>query len=177
MFWYTYLFLNFLSVLAGFLTLFSSSTVNLLLLIVIITFFQGLNLLLLGANMLSLYLIIIYLGAIVILFSFMVLFINWEEEIKRFRTKIKVILLFMAILLSNIPLILTVDLNSYIFNYQRLLNFKEEVLNNTIDSIGYVSNILYGTYLITLLTMVLILSLGLLLVIRLVLNKNTKEYV
>ena len=83
----------------------------------------------------------------------------------------------MAILLSHIPLILTVDLNSYIFNYQRLLNFKEEVLNNTIDSIGYVSNILYGTYLITLLTMVLILSLGLLLVIRLVLNKNTKEYV
>jgi hypothetical protein len=83
----------------------------------------------------------------------------------------------MAILLSHIPLILTVDLNSYIFNYQKLLNFKEEVLNNTIDSIGYVSNILYGTYLITLLTMVLILSLGLLLVIRLVLNKNTKEYV
>nr|YP_010889924.1 NADH dehydrogenase subunit 6 [Diphyes dispar]WJJ69884.1 NADH dehydrogenase subunit 6 [Diphyes dispar] len=177
MFWYTYLFLNFLSVLAGLLTLFSSSTVNLLLLIVIITFFQGLNLLLLGANMLSLYLIIIYLGAIVILFSFMVLFINWEEEIKRFRTKIKVILLFMAILLSHIPLILTLDLNSYIFNYQKLCNFKEEILNNTTDSIGYVSNILYGTYLITLLTMVLILSLGLLLVIRLVLNKNTKEYV
>ena len=58
-----------------------------------------------------------------------------------------------------------------------MLIFKEEILNNTTDSIGYVSNILYSTYLITLLTMILILSLGLLLVIRLVLNKNTKEYV
>ena len=101
MFWYTYIFINFLSVFAGLLTLFSSSTINLLLLMVLITFFQGINLLLLGANMLSLYLIIIYLGAIVILFSFMVLFINWEEEIKNFKTSLKIMFFVTGMLITH----------------------------------------------------------------------------
>lgn len=173
MFWFTYLFLNFLSVFAGLLSLFSSSTINLLLLIVIITFFQGINLLLLGANMLSLYLIIIYLGAIVILFSFMVLFINWEEETNNFKTSLKVFFFIMAIILSHTPLALTLNNNSHEFNNSKILLLKKEINNSNLGSIEYTSSVFYSVYLIILFTMVLILSLGLLLVIRLVLNKDT----
>ena len=174
MFWYTYLFINFLSVFAGLLTLFSSSTINLLLLIVLITFFQGINLLLLGANMLSLYLIIIYLGAIVILFSFMVLFINWEEEIKNFKTNLKIMVFFTGILMSHIPLILVLDNNSHEFNNDKILLLKKEITNNTLSSIEYASSVFYSVYLIILFTMVLILCLGLLLVIRLVLSEDSR---
>lgn len=173
MFWYTYLFINFLSVFAGLLTLFSSSTINLLLLMVSITFFQGINLLLLGANMLSLYLIIIYLGAIVILFSFMVLFINWEEEIKNFKTSLKIMFFVTGVLITHIPLIFVLN-NSYEFNNDKILLLKKEITNNTLSSIEYASGVFYSVYLIILFTMVLILCLGLLLVIRLVLNKDSK---
>ena len=174
MFWYTYLFINFLSVFAGLFTLFSSSTINLLLLIVLITFFQGVNLLLLGANMLSLYLIIIYLGAIVILFSFMVLFINWEEEIKNFKTNLKIMVFVTGTLMSHIPLILVLDNNSHEFNNDKILLLKKEITNNTLSSIEYASSVFYSVYLIILFTMVLILCLGLLLVIRLVLNEDSR---
>lgn len=174
MFWYTYIFINFLSVFAGLLTLFSSSTINLLLLMVLITFFQGINLLLLGANMLSLYLIIIYLGAIVILFSFMVLFINWEEEIKNFKTSLKIMFFVTGVLITHIPLILVLNNNSYEFNNDKILLLKKEITNNTLSSIEYASSVFYSVYLIILFTMVLILCLGLLLVIRLVLNKDSK---
>ena len=174
MFWYTYLFINFLSVFAGLLTLFSSSTINLLLLMVSITFFQGINLLLLGANMLSLYLIIIYLGAIVILFSFMVLFINWEEEIKNFKTSLKIMFFVTGVLITHIPLIFALNNNSYEFNNDKILLLKKEITNNTLSSIEYASGVFYSVYLIILFTMVLILCLGLLLVIRLVLNKDSK---
>lgn len=174
MFWYTYLFINFLSVFAGLLTLFSSSTINLLLLMVLITFFQGINLLLLGANMLSLYLIIIYLGAIVILFSFMVLFINWEEEIKNFKTSLKIMFFIVGVLITHIPLILALNNNSYEFNNDKILLLKKEITNSTLSSIEYASSVFYSVYLIILFTMILILCLGLLLVIRLVLNKDSK---
>ena len=174
MFWYTYIFINFLSVFAGLLTLFSSSTINLLLLMVLITFFQGINLLLLGANMLSLYLIIIYLGAIVILFSFMVLFINWEEEIKNFKTSLKIMFFVTGVLITHIPFIFVLNNNSYEFNNDKILLLKKEITNNTLSSIEYASSVFYSVYLVILFTMVLILCLGLLLVIRLVLNKDSK---
>ena len=174
MFWYTYLFLNFLSVFAGLLTMYSSTTINLLLLIVIITFFQGINLLLLGANLISLYLMIIYLGAIVILFSFMVLFINWEEQIKTLKSTLKIISFLIGIVFTHIPLVLSLDSNPLRMSTKKIESFGSQIINGTIDSINYLSNVFYSIYLLILVIMILILFLGLLLVIRLVLNKEHK---
>jgi len=87
-------FLSICSCLFIFLCILTNSTIILLLNIIFIIFIQGLNLLLLGINIFSIYLIIIYIGAIVILFSFMILFINWIEEKNQIGLKKKIIISF-----------------------------------------------------------------------------------
>ena len=79
----TYIFIlltNMIIIVTSIIFLSTNESVNKLISFVIIVFFQGLILLSLGSNILSLFLIIIYVGAIAILFCFMIYFINMQKE-------------------------------------------------------------------------------------------------
>lgn len=79
---------------------FSRTTVQLLLVVVGIVFLQGLLLISIGSSMIGSYLMIIYIGAIVILFAFCILFIN-SKELTENNTGIikKLSSLFLALIL------------------------------------------------------------------------------
>ena len=104
----------------------------------------------------------------------MVLFINWEEQIKTLKSTLKIISFLIGIIFTHIPLVLSLDSNPLRMSTKKIESFGSQIINGTIDSINYLSNVFYSIYLLILVIMILILFLGLLLVIRLVLNKEHK---
>jgi NADH:ubiquinone oxidoreductase subunit 6 (subunit J) len=62
--------------------IYANTTIQLLLVVIVVVFLQGLILLSLGNSIIGSYIIIIYIGAIVILFAFCILFINTKELVK-----------------------------------------------------------------------------------------------
>lgn len=92
--------LSFLSILLAVVGIFSHTTVQLLLVVVGIVFLQGLILIGLGSSMIGSYLMIIYIGAIVILFAFCILFINSRELMEGNKEIMKRALYFLVILVS-----------------------------------------------------------------------------
>ena len=163
----TYVFIlltNIIIMVTSIIFLSTNESVNKLISFVIIVFFQGLILLSLGSNILSLFLIIIYVGAIAILFCFMIYFINMQKE-KYFKdTRWKLIFTFTYITLYTLIII------------REKLRFKEVLISeklkgelNTMESIG---QIYYSNLTTPLFIMVLILMLGLILVIKITLNKK-----
>jgi len=162
--WYIYFLINIVSIFAGACSIFASSTINLLLYIVIIIFSQGISLLMLSTNIISLYLIIVYLGAIVILFSFMILFVNWRNEVSSIKPfyKILTVVFFLGILILVTH---ELGLKGILVSSWGGLNS-----NGEFDIMQGIAMNFYDELLIPLLIMVNVLMLGLILVIRIILR-------
>ena len=90
--------LSFLTILLAIVGVFSQTTVQLLLVVVGVVFLQGLLLVSLGSSMIGSYLMIIYIGAIVILFAFCILFINSKELTRGSRELVKKALCLLVVL-------------------------------------------------------------------------------
>ena len=164
-FLYIYSFLSFISLTLLLLSFFHVSTINLLLNIVFILFFQSVNGLLLGINIFSLYLIIIYLGAIVILFSFMVLFINiLESSFSPFLKKIGFITL--SFLIFHLNLVLWLKWNKEGYEIISLSSNIEKINSNyESPAISSISYNLYNEYFYAGLICISLMSLGLFLIL------------
>ena len=168
--------LSFFTIIAIFMGIFSKTTIQLLLVVVIIVFFQGLILIALGNSIIGTYLMIIYIGAIVILFAFCILFINTKE----FHEKEKHSQLINSTETVNIFKILFLI---FIFIFWEIISYigvcapqkKEMTINYSILSESnymlYFSSNLYSTLIISLFIMILILLLGLILTIKIIKNK------
>lgn len=162
----TFLILNILSLITLTLNIKSPSTIKLLISLVIITFFQGLSLISLGVSILGIYLIIIYIGAIVILFAFCILFIN--SEIKEEKIKNKKVFLFYVI--SVIITLISLFSNKN-FSNSWLLKDSFRILSEN-SYLKLVAVELYSKLISPLIIMIMILILGLIIVIRIILNKE-----
>ena len=162
--WYIYFLINMVSVFAGACSVFASSTINLLLYIVIIILSQGISLLMLSTNIISLYLIIVYLGAIVILFSFMILFVNWRNEVSLLKPFYKV--LTVTFFLGTLTLV-THELG---LKHVLITSWGGLNLNGEFDVMQGIAMNFYNELLIPLLIMVNVLMLGLILVIKVILR-------
>ena len=90
--------LSFLTILLAIVGIFSQTTVQLLLVVVGVVFLQGLVLVSLGSSMIGSYLMIIYIGAIVVLFAFCILFINSKELTRGSRELVKKALCLLVVL-------------------------------------------------------------------------------
>ena len=173
--------LSFFTLVAIFLGIFSQTTIQLLLVVVIIVFFQGLILIAIGNSIIGSYLMIIYIGAIVILFAFCILFINSKEfesnntknaEISQLEIKgsnnnnIIKITYFIGILviweiIANIYSWLTI---------KSTVNSFYAILTES-NYIGLFSIELYSILILPLFLMILILLLGLILTIKIIKNR------
>nr|YP_010889932.1 NADH dehydrogenase subunit 6 [Abylopsis tetragona]WJJ69893.1 NADH dehydrogenase subunit 6 [Abylopsis tetragona] len=161
-FWYIYSFLSFISLTLLLLSFFHNSIINLLLNIVFILFLQSINGLLIGINIFSLYLIIIYLGAIVILFSFMILFINISENPKS-TGLIKISFFFFFF---HIILVIWVRLNKgYHENYLLSIASLKIESSYQFPVIKLISKNLYNEYFYAGLICITLMSLGLFLIL------------
>ena len=161
-------FLSICSCLFIFLCILTNSTIILLLNIIFIIFIQGLNLLLLGINIFSIYLIIIYIGAIVILFSFMILFINWIEEKNQIGLKKKIIISLFYFFFIHLIFIFWLKIQrNGLENYFRVYDLNNFFLNFSFDSMKNIGLILYNEYIFPIIFLICILFLGLILVIKL----------
>ena len=162
--WFIYFLINLVSIFASVCSIFVSSTINLLLYIVIIIFSQGMSLLMMSTNIISLYLIIVYLGAIVILFSFMILFVNWKDETPSLNP------LYQA--LSFVVLLVTFTLLIHELGVENisLTSWGGLHLDSEFDVMQGIAIKFYGELLVPLLIMVSILMLGLVLVIKIILR-------
>lgn len=162
----TFLILNILSLIILTLNMKSPSTIKLLISLVIITFFQGLSLICLGVSILGIYLIIIYIGAIVILFAFCILFINSEVKEERIKDKRISLLYLVSVIISLISLF-----NSKNFSNSWLLKSNFKILSEN-SYLKLVAIELYNKLILPLIIMIMILILGLVIVIRVILNKE-----
>ena len=161
-------FLSICSCLFIFLCILTNSTIILLLNIIFIIFIQGLNLLLLGINIFSIYLIIIYIGAIVILFSFMILFINWIEEKNQIGFKKKIIISLFYFFFIHLIFIFWLKIQrNGLENYFRVYDLNNLFLNFSFDSMKNIGLILYNEYIFPIIFLICILFLGLILIIKL----------
>jgi len=161
-------FLSICSCLFIFLCILTNSTIILLLNIIFIIFIQGLNLLLLGINIFSIYLIIIYIGAIVILFSFMILFINWIEEKNQIGLKKKIIISLFYFFFIHLIFIFWLKIQrNGLENYFRVYDLNNLFLNFSFDSMKNIGLILYNEYIFPIIFLICILFLGLILIIKL----------
>lgn len=161
-------FLSICSCLFIFLCILTNSTIILLLNIIFIIFIQGLNLLLLGINIFSIYLIIIYIGAIVILFSFMILFINWIEEKNQIGLKKKIIISLFYFFFIHLIFIFWLKIQKNgLENYFRVYDLNNLFLNFSFDSMKNIGLILYNEYIFPIIFLICILFLGLILIIKL----------
>lgn len=165
--------LSFLPLLAIFIGLFSQTTIQLLLVVVVIVFTLGLVLLCLGNSIIGSYIIIIYIGAIVILFAFCILFINSKEatpknlstsQIKQNTEKI-IVFIFMIILWE----IFASFGSEKVFKAE--LNSSFGVMTEANYMLPFAEH-LFSHLIIPLLLMILILLLGLVLTIRIIRNKE-----
>lgn len=164
----TFLILNILSLIILTLNIKSPSTIKLLISLVIITFFQGLSLICLGVSILGIYLIIIYIGAIVILFAFCILFINSETKEEKIKVKNKKIFLFYML---SIIITLLALFNNKNFSNNWLLKNNFKILSEN-SYLKLVAVELYNKLILPLIIMIMILILGLVIVIRIILNKE-----
>jgi NADH-quinone oxidoreductase subunit J len=162
----TFLILNILSLIILTLNMKSPSTIKLLISLVIITFFQGLSLICLGVSILGIYLIIIYIGAIVILFAFCILFINSEVKEERIKDKRISLLYLVSVIISLVSLF-----NSKNFSNSWLLKSNFKILSEN-SYLKLVAIELYNKLILPLIIMIMILILGLVIVIRVILNKE-----
>lgn len=162
----TFLILNILSLIILTLNMKSPSTIKLLISLVIITFFQGLSLICLGVSILGIYLIIIYIGAIVILFAFCILFINSEVKEERIKDKRISLLYLVSVIISLVSLS-----NSKNFSNSWLLKSNFKILSEN-SYLKLVAIELYNKLILPLIIMIMILILGLVIVIRVILNKE-----
>jgi len=162
----TFLILNILSLIILTLNMKSPSTIKLLISLVIITFFQGLSLICLGVSILGIYLIIIYIGAIVILFAFCILFINSEVKEERIKDKRISLLYLISVIISLVSLF-----NSKNFSNSWLLKSNFKILSEN-SYLKLVAIELYNKLILPLIIMIMILILGLVIVIRVILNKE-----
>ena len=161
-------FLSICSCLFIFLCILTNSTIILLLNIIFIIFIQGLNLLLLGINIFSIYLIIIYIGAIVILFSFMILFINWIEEKNQIGLKKKIIISLFYFFFIHLIFIFWLKIQrNGLENYFRVYDLNNLFLNFSFDSMKNIGLILYNEYIFPIIFLICILFLGLIFIIKL----------
>ena len=161
-------FLSICSCLFIFLCILTNSTIILLLNIIFIIFIQGLNLLLLGINIFSIYLIIIYIGAIVILFSFMILFINWIEEKNQIGLKKKIIISLFYFFFIHLIFIFWLKIQrNGLENYFRVYDLNNFFLNFSFDSMKNIGLILYNEYIFPIIFLICTLFLGLILIIKL----------
>ena len=161
-------FLSICSCLFIFLCILTNSTIILLLNIIFIIFIQGLNLLLLGINIFSIYLIIIYIGAIVILFSFMILFINWIEEKNQIGLKKKIIISLFYFFFIHLIFIFWLKIQKNgLENYFRVYDLNNFFLNFSFDSMKNIGLILYNEYIFPIIFLICTLFLGLILIIKL----------
>lgn len=162
--WQTYFFISLVTVISGTLSIFAGSTINLLLYVVIIIFSQGVSLLMLSTNIVSLYLIIVYLGAIVILFSFMILFVNWKGETRSLKIYYKLLIAtaFSSGFIFFLHLIGVSHLKNSSLGGVSSLS-EHDIMKN-------ISEVFYSELLAPLFLMVNILMLGLILVIRIILR-------
>ena len=145
---------------------FSRTTVQLLLVVVGIVFLQGLLLISIGSSMIGSYLMIIYIGAIVILFAFCILFIN-SKELTESNTGImkKLSSLLLALVFWEI-----------ISGYVSTIPFSSSLESNFLSSsevnyMLYIGRLVFGELLIPLLLMLGILILGLFITIKIIKNK------
>ena len=145
---------------------FSRTTVQLLLVVVGIVFLQGLLLISIGSSMIGSYLMIIYIGAIVILFAFCMLFIN-SKELTESNTGImkKLSSLLLALVFWEI-----------ISGYVSTIPFSSSLESNFLSSsevnyMLYIGRLVFGELLIPLLLMLGILILGLFITIKIIKNK------
>lgn len=162
----TFLILNILSLIILTLNMKSPSTIKLLISLVIITFFQGLSLICLGVSILGIYLIIIYIGAIVILFAFCILFINSEVKEERIKDKRISLLYLISVIISLVSLF-----NSKNFSNSWLLKSNFKILSEN-SYLKLVAIELYNKLILPLIIMIMILILGLVIVIRVILDKE-----
>ena len=158
--------LSFLSLVLTFIGLFSVTTIQLLLVVVGIVFIQGLILISLGSSIIGTYIMIIYIGAIVILFAFCILFINSKEIKENYKNFIKKLFYLIIILF-----IWRLSLNFILTNPSiKILNYSFDL----ITEINYMSNLgkfIFSEMLIPLFLMLGILLLGLLITIKIIKNK------
>lgn len=162
--WHVYFFINIISILAGVCSIFATSTINLLLYIVVIIFSQGISLLMLSTNIISLYLIIVYLGAIVILFSFMILFVNWKSKVAITNPFYQFIILLLFILLF------IAFMHELGIKQVPLTSWGGLTLESEFDVMQGMAMNFYNELLVPLLIMVNVLMLGLILVIKIILK-------
>lgn len=141
--------------------LLSTSIINFLLYTVLVILFQGLALLLVKNTILGLYLLIVYLGAIVILFAFMVLFVNnsltknYSESnhykgrkififkinfLKNYNNYFTSFLVNLSFILAFITTIIIYQYYSYRSIYNSYINYKSENIIFTVAEHFYESN-------------------------------------
>jgi len=161
----TFLILNILCLIILLFNFNSNSIIKLLISLVIITLFQGLSLICLGVSILGIYLIIIYIGAIVILFAFCILFINNESIEKKNYKKY-----FSIHIISIITAIISVTYSKNFYNNSLTKNNIKFLSENSYLKIIAIE--IYNNLLIPLLIMILLLLLGLIIVIRILLDKK-----
>ena len=146
--------------------IFSQTTIQLLLVLVGIVFIQGLVLIGLGVSMIGTYIMIIYIGAIVILFAFCILFINSKEITEKEKNPIKN-LSYLIILLATWEIVTSlVSSNPSNKSLGYLFSSNSEV-NYMLD----LGKSVFTELLIPLLMMLGILLLGLLVTIKIIKNK------
>lgn len=164
--------LSTLPLIAIFIGLFSKTTIQLLLVVVIVVFIQGLVLLSLGNSIIGSYIIIIYIGAIVILFAFCILFINSKETssntIKNHFTHqgIEKLLTFTFILF--LWEIFSSLVSGHLIKTE--VNSSFDILTESNYMLSFAEH-LFSNLLIPLLLMILILLLGLILTIKIIKKK------
>ena len=147
-------------------TIFKSSSTNLLLLMVCLVFFNGLILINLGNSLLGIYLIIIYIGAIVILFSFCILFLNLKEVkilpklgLKKFSYLCSILLIVWEMLnIFNFYIPKSNDLNNIFF------------ILNEFNYLFFFSQIIFISLIIPLIMIIKLLIMGIYITLKIMKN-------
>ena len=158
--------LSILGIILAVIGMFSRTTVQLLLVVVGIVFLQGLLLISIGSSMIGSYLMIIYIGAIVILFAFCILFINSKELTE---SNIGVVKKISCLLLALISW-------EIVSGYMSATPFNSNIESTFLTSseASYmlcIGRLVFGELLVPLLLMLGVLLLGLFITIKIIKNK------
>lgn len=158
--------LSILGIILAVIGMFSRTTVQLLLVVVGIVFLQGLLLISIGSSMIGSYLMIIYIGAIVILFAFCILFINSKELTE---SNIGIVKKISCLLLALISW-------EIVSGYMSATPFNSNIESTFLTSseanyMLYIGRLVFGELLVPLLLMLGVLLLGLFITIKIIKNK------
>lgn len=160
--------LNIISLISIVIGVHCNTTIQLLLVVVIIVFTQGISLITIGSSIIGSYLIIIYIGAIVILFAFCILFINSKELKEEKMKKLHTISLGGIFFLIWEGITSTITYKPMLSDFNNFFNITPEI--NYL--IGF-SKGLYDRLILPLGIMILVLILGLILVIKIIGRPDT----